>query len=213
MPGDRCAARSSSGNFAEDGHVGLEQDDAAKSARAIERPLRPFEQLNRVHVDQPQIGVRPTVAGPHVTEILADGRLRRSAKAGIRDTADKQLVPPGAEMGRGKAHRTCLDRLHAGHAQRRKFMAIDAGPLTREALRQRVALAGGDDNVLRLFGRQRGRRQRLVASGSGALDRSKLRRPREQQKGPRADFLKLELASFGQPNQGLFGTHIAPDGG
>ena len=130
-------------------HVGLEQDDTAQCARAVERPLGSFEDLNRIHVDQLEVGVGTTVTGPHIAEILADRRLGRSAEAGIGDTANEQLVSARAEMGRRKADRTNLDRLRAGYAERRKFIAIDPRPLARKALRQGIALAGRDDDVLR----------------------------------------------------------------
>ena len=72
MPGDRPADCRGSGQLVEDRRVRFEQDDAAQRARAVERALRPLEDLDRLHIDQLQVRVGSAVAGTHVAEILAN---------------------------------------------------------------------------------------------------------------------------------------------
>ncbi len=191
-------------------------DDPAQRACAIERALRPFEDLDPLHVGQAQIRVGRVVAEAQVAEILADGGLRRPGEARIRDPANEQLVAPAAEIGRTDRGGALHDLLGTAHPAAFEHCAVEQRHLPGDFIEGQIALAGGDDDR-RAFGLRRGR-----SRGSGGRNaqrtralhhRSAARRRRHQPPCLRPDLDRLHPARPRELPHRAFGIHPAPDSG
>ena len=145
--GDRaCPARDHEAGFPRLRRARHQPDDPAERTRAVKRALRPFEDLDPLHVGQPEVGIGGVVGQAQVAEILAHGRLCRPGEARIRDAADEQLVAPAAEIGRADGGGALRDLFGAAHPARFQPRAIEQGHLPRGLGIGEVALGGGDDD-------------------------------------------------------------------
>src|SRR3546814_9261252 len=98
MLGDRQAGDRLDGPRPRIGRFRDDANNAAERASAIERPLRPFEDLDIVDVVAAQIGVGRVIAQADITAILADGRLGRAGEARNGAATDEKLASGRAKV-------------------------------------------------------------------------------------------------------------------
>ena len=85
------------------GRRGHQLEDSADRPCAIQRALRPTQQLDVGDIHQPQVWVRGVIGQSGVIEMLTDHRLGLPCQGAVGQAAHEQLVTTGAKVGDGQA--------------------------------------------------------------------------------------------------------------